>query len=167
MDDLKIYYVKLCASYQIHRWIQTGVWVRKHSIWVKIGNFLPRVTLKFGMTLENNRAPLLCCFKLCASFQSHWWIQTGVTARKRPSSSQKRYMQHLLKLLDELCRYEMNLVSIVEYSERTRFCPQTDRGTGGLGEPVYPLQLRWAGGITSKNIMCIHHGYNTCWRNTT
>ena len=32
------------------------------------------------MTLKNNRAPLLCCFKLCASFHSHWWIQPGVTA---------------------------------------------------------------------------------------
>ena len=36
------------------------------------------------MTLNNNRAPLLCYFKLCASFHSHWWIQTGVTVRKRP-----------------------------------------------------------------------------------
>ena len=34
-------------------------------------------------TLQNNRAPLLCYFKLCASFCSHWWIQTGVTVRKR------------------------------------------------------------------------------------
>ena len=29
-----------------------------------------------------NRAPLLCCTKLCASFHSHQWIQTGVTVRK-------------------------------------------------------------------------------------
>ena len=36
------------------------------------------------MTLENNRAPLLCHFKLCASFRSHWWIQTGVIVRKHP-----------------------------------------------------------------------------------
>ena len=36
------------------------------------------------MTLKNNRASLLCYFKLCASFRSHWWIQTGVTVRKRP-----------------------------------------------------------------------------------
>ena len=36
------------------------------------------------MTLENNRASLLCCFKLCATFHSHWWIQTGITVRKRP-----------------------------------------------------------------------------------
>ena len=36
------------------------------------------------MTLKNNRAPLLCYFKLCASFRTHWWIQTGVTVRKHP-----------------------------------------------------------------------------------
>ena len=36
------------------------------------------------MTLQNNRAHLLCYFKLCASFRSHWWIPTGVTVRKRP-----------------------------------------------------------------------------------
>ena len=35
------------------------------------------------MTQKNNRAPLLCYFKLFASFRSHWWIQTGVTVRKR------------------------------------------------------------------------------------
>ena len=34
------------------------------------------------MTLKNNRAPPLYYVKLCASFQSNWWIQTGVTVRK-------------------------------------------------------------------------------------
>ena len=42
------------------------------------------------MTLKNNRAPLLCYFKLCASFCSHWWIQTGVTVRKRQNLGQIR-----------------------------------------------------------------------------
>ena len=36
------------------------------------------------MTLKNHRAPLLCYFKLYASFHSHLWIQVGVTVRKRP-----------------------------------------------------------------------------------
>ena len=36
------------------------------------------------ITLKINRASLLCCFKLCATFHSHWWIQTGVTVWKRP-----------------------------------------------------------------------------------
>ena len=35
------------------------------------------------MTLKNNRAPLLCYINLCASFQSHRWIQTQVTVQKR------------------------------------------------------------------------------------
>ena len=135
---LLLYYVKLCAPFQIHRLNQTGVTVWKHSIRVKIGNFLTCMTLQFdgwpwntignffytessvvhhfkaigefkielqsgnaqfglkpaifwlgwpwNLTddLKNNKAPLLCCFKLCASLPSHQWIQTGVTTRKRP-----------------------------------------------------------------------------------
>ena len=42
-----LYYIKLCASFQSHEWIQPGVTVRKGSILVKNGNFLSRVTLKF------------------------------------------------------------------------------------------------------------------------
>ena len=42
-----LYYVKLCASLQIHRWSKTWVTVRKRSIRVKIGDFLSRVTLTF------------------------------------------------------------------------------------------------------------------------
>ena len=41
-------------------------------------------TVIWRMTLKNNRAPLLCYFKLCAAFHSHWWIRTGVTVPKRP-----------------------------------------------------------------------------------
>ena len=42
---LLLYYVELCASFQIHRWIQT-VW--KHSIRVNIGDILSCVILKFN-----------------------------------------------------------------------------------------------------------------------
>ena len=35
------------------------------------------------MTLKDNRTPLLCYFKLCASFHSHQCIQTWVTVGKR------------------------------------------------------------------------------------
>ena len=129
--------IKLCASFRSHRWIQTGVTVPKHSIWVKINDFFVPCDLEiwwmtsighlfyvdsssmhhfiaisefnlklqsgntqFGsksaiifvqcdleiwrMTLTNNRALLLCYFKLCASFHSHWWIKTGVTVQKWP-----------------------------------------------------------------------------------
>ena len=53
MDDLEknkaplLFYIKLCASFQIHWWIQTGVGVQKRSFRVKIGNFMSCVTLKF------------------------------------------------------------------------------------------------------------------------
>ena len=121
-----LYYIKLCASFQIHQWIKTGVTVLKHPIWVKIDDFFSRVTTSsmllqalciiskplgnsnwsfspetpnlrqnrqffephdlaiWWMTFKNNRAPLLCYFKPCAAFHSHWWIQTGVTVRKCP-----------------------------------------------------------------------------------
>ena len=46
--------------------------------------FVPYGLEIWRMTLKNNRAHLLCYFKLCASFRSHWWIQTGVIARKPP-----------------------------------------------------------------------------------
>ena len=59
--------------------------VRKRSIWFKIGDFFVACDLEiWRMTLKNNRTPILCYFKLCASFHSRWWIQTGVTVRKRP-----------------------------------------------------------------------------------
>ena len=58
--------------------------VRKRPIWVKNQwCFVPCDLEIWWMTLENNRASLLCCFKLCATFHSHWWIQTGVTVQKR------------------------------------------------------------------------------------
>ena len=42
-------YFKLYASFCSHRWIQAGVTVRKHLIWVKIDNFFSRVTLQFDV----------------------------------------------------------------------------------------------------------------------
>ena len=44
---LLLYYIKLCASFQIHWWIQTGFTVQKCSIRVEIGDMLSCVTLKF------------------------------------------------------------------------------------------------------------------------
>ena len=35
-----LYYIKLCKSFQIHRWIQPWVTVRKRSFWSKIGDVL-------------------------------------------------------------------------------------------------------------------------------
>ena len=45
----------------------------------QIRRFLELCDLEiWRMTLKNNRAPLLCCFQLCAWFYCHMWIQTGV-----------------------------------------------------------------------------------------
>ena len=51
----------------------------------QIRRFLEPYDLEiWRMTVQNNRASLVCYFKLCASFHSHWWIQTAVTVQKRP-----------------------------------------------------------------------------------
>ena len=51
----------------------------------EIRQFLEPCDLEiWRMTLKNNRAPLLCYFKLYASFRSHRWIRAGITVRKRP-----------------------------------------------------------------------------------
>ena len=90
-DDLakqkgtSVCYFKLCASFCSHWWIKTWVTVRKRPIWVKFDEILGPCDLEiWRMTLQNKTAPLLCYFKLCASFCSHWWIKTWVTVRKRP-----------------------------------------------------------------------------------
>ena len=68
-------YFKLYASFHSHWRIQAGVTVRKGPIWVKIIDFFKPCDLTiWRMTLKNNRAPLLCYFKLCASFRSHRWF---------------------------------------------------------------------------------------------
>ena len=46
---------------------------------------------------------------------------------------------HLLKLLDKMCKYEIDLASIVEDTEGTQFYPQTDRRTDGQGQTSIPL----------------------------
>ena len=62
---------------------------------------------------------------------------------------------HLLKLLDKMCKYEMDPMSIVEDTERTRFCPQTDKVI-----PVYPpFNFVEAGGI----IKCVLFGGRTMY----
>ena len=49
----------------------------------QIRRFLEPCDLQiWRMTLKNNRAPLLCHFKLCVSFHTHWWIQIWDTVRK-------------------------------------------------------------------------------------
>ena len=78
-------YAKLYPLFQSHQWIHIGVTVWKCSIRVKICNFFILCDLEiWWMTLKNNRAPFLYCFKLCASFYNHLCIWIGVTVWKTP-----------------------------------------------------------------------------------
>ena len=98
--------IKVCASFCNHWWIQTGVTVRKLPIWVKFNVFKEPCDLEiWRMTLENNKTHILCYSKLWASFRSHWWIQTGVTGRKRPI---------LVKFDDFLAVWSWNLTDDLE-----------------------------------------------------
>ena len=59
-----------------------------------------------------------------------------------------------------MCKYEMDPMSIVEDTERTRFCPQTDRRTDGQGDTsILPFQLRWSGGYNEYPDMNIRHWF--------
>ena len=51
--------------------------------------FFPCELEIWQMTLKNNMTLLLCYSKLCASFHSHLWIQTGVTIRKTQIGAKK------------------------------------------------------------------------------
>ena len=91
MEDLEknnraplLYCDKLCASVQaigeFNLELQSGntKFGSKSAILVLCDLEIWRITLK------NNRAPVLCNFKLRASFHSHPWIKNGVTVQKYP-----------------------------------------------------------------------------------
>ena len=78
-------YFKLSAAFRSHWWIQTELQSGNAQLCKNRRFFFSRVTLKFDRwPWKNNRAPLLCYINLCASFSSHWWIQTWVTVTKHP-----------------------------------------------------------------------------------
>ena len=61
---------------------------------------------------------------------------------------------HLLKQLNKMCKYEMDLASTVEVTERTRFCPQMDGQNDGRTSwnqyaPTSHFQLHWSGGCNN------------------
>ena len=63
------YYIKLCASFQSHLWIQTWVTVRKYSIRVNIGNFISCVSVKFDRWTWKTTGHL---FDTTSSFVHHF-----------------------------------------------------------------------------------------------
>ena len=77
-----LYYVKHCTSFQAMGEFKLELQSGNAQFASKSVISCPVWPSIWRMTLKNNRTPLRCCFKLCASFGSHWWIQTGVTVRK-------------------------------------------------------------------------------------
>ena len=67
--------------------------------------FVPRDLEIWWMTLKNKRAPLLYYIKLCAAFQSHWHIQTGVTVWKYNSGQNWRFLSRVTLKID--LRYDL------------------------------------------------------------
>ena len=60
----------------------------------QIWRFLEPCDLEiWRMTLKNNRAPLLCYLKLCASFRSHWWIQTSYSPETPNLGQIRRFLE--------------------------------------------------------------------------
>ena len=70
----------VCFSFRGNR---TIFWLRYSKFHIWPWKFKVKVTTKIGQVMGKQ-----WCQKwkksLCASFCSHWWIQTGVTVRKRP-----------------------------------------------------------------------------------
>ena len=82
-----LYYIKLCAAFQSHWNIQTGVAVRKHSIQVKIGYFLSRVTLKIDVWPWKTIGHL---FYTTSSFVHHFKSIGEVKLELQPGNAQVR-----------------------------------------------------------------------------
>ena len=73
---------------------------------------------------------------------------------------------HLFKLLEKMCKYEMDPTSIVEDTEQTRFCPLTDGWTDGQTDKVKsvypPFNFVEARGIIKINSETFK-GHNVNW----
>ena len=116
----------------------------------------------------------------------YWPVHIGFKTRQSQSYKSKEFAKtsnfkilkknwhatHLLKLHNKMCKYEIDLASIVEDIERTRFCPQTDRRTdrqtdrqteGKQGETSTPpsTSLRGVGVGDYKTIL--HHLSTYFW----
>ena len=78
-------YVELCHHFKAISVFLLELQSRNAQFWSKSGILFVPCDLEIRwMNLKTNRVLLLCCFKLCVSFESHQWIQTEVTIRKHP-----------------------------------------------------------------------------------
>ena len=157
-----LYYVKLCASFQSHRLIETGVTFWKPSIRVQLAIFVPCDLEIWRMTLQNKVASLLCDFKLGASFNGHGWIQTGVTVKKRPILRQnQRFLCRLTLKFDGWPWKTIKHPSYATFSSVHHFiviCEfklELSSANGLIG--FWP---QWPRPLTSD--LCLLHGHHFC-----
>ena len=81
----------------------------------------------------------------------YWFI---LDPKSKQDKVKVTHFKNLPKL--QMCKYERDLASIVEDTDRKWFCPHTDGRTDGHTDkvkPVYPIQLRWAGGIMTSSLV--------------
>ena len=79
------YYIKLCASFQSHQWIQTGVTFRKCSIRVKIEDFSSCMTLKLEELPSKSIGHL---FYITSSFMYHFKAMGEFKLKLQSTNSQ-------------------------------------------------------------------------------
>ena len=115
-----------------------------------------------NMTFKNNKAPLLCgYFKLCTLFCSRWWIQTGVTKRKRPIWFRKtiiflvvwpwNLMDDLEKQWDTFSKQHQAffIISSSYVNSNWSYCPETAKlGFDPCDLELWPLTLTFCMDIT-------------------
>ena len=77
-----LYYIKLCASFQSHVWVQTRVRAETLNSGQNWRFFVLDLEI-WHMLIENNREPLLYYVKFCGSFPSHGSFQNKVAVWKR------------------------------------------------------------------------------------
>ena len=97
-------YMKLCVLFQSHQLIELNSnWSYSPETpnWGQNWRFFVPCDLQiWRMNVKNNRAPLLCYFKLCASYHTHRSMQSGVTVRKCQNAGENRQFSHVTLKFD-------------------------------------------------------------------
>ena len=171
--------------------------MRQKYIWKTNSKYIyNKMEFQSLLSTRTTRTPAFWGYPPPPNDYPYHWVYIGSQVKRRQSQSYKfkkfakisnfwilkraLHATHLLKLLDKMCTYEMDPMSIVEDTERTRFCPQTDRRTDGQGDTsIPPFQLRWSGGYNkdvsgmsiflsiSLTISCLKEEYwclvYVCW----
>ena len=86
IEDLPYCFSETSVKFQshMHRKFKLELQSRNAQFRSKSTIVLAEWPWNFADDLENNRAALLCYFRLCAAFHCHLWIQTWVKVRKHP-----------------------------------------------------------------------------------